>query len=165
MKQPPLLTYVSTISARLGNDERLLKQSTHGLRRLRTLGDPVLDRRGVKVGLLSDRIVPAELLDRSTVAASARVDGDEAVKRFLLATSAGKTKRNPVLHAQRRAGTAHSLFFLDRHASAAHGRAKAQSRGHRSSFFRLTAPADVDAGARPFRFPIFYLFTFQSGPD
>jgi len=92
MKQPPLLTYVSTISARLGNDERLLKQSTHGLRRLRTLGDPVLDRRGVKVGLLSDRIVPAELLDRSTVAASARVDGDEAVKRFLLATSAGKTK-------------------------------------------------------------------------
>jgi len=81
-----------TISARLGNDERLLKQSTHRVRRLRTLGDPVLDRRGVKVGLLSDRVVPAELLDRSTVATRARVNGDEAVKRFLLATAAGKTK-------------------------------------------------------------------------
>lgn len=81
-----------TISARLGNDECLLKQSTHRVRRLRTLRDPVLDRRGVKVGLLSDRVVPAELLDRSTVATRARVDGDEAVKRFLLATAAGKTK-------------------------------------------------------------------------
>lgn len=90
-----------TISARLGNDERLLKQGTHRVRRLRTLGDPVLDRRGVKVGLLSDRVVPAELLDRSTVATRARVDGDEAVKRFLLATAAGKTKLNVI---EKRAG-------------------------------------------------------------
>ena len=68
----------------------------------------VLDRRRIQRGLLADRIVPPQLLDWQTVAARARVDGDDAIKRFLLATHASESNLYRVVIAQTRQSPVHT---------------------------------------------------------
>lgn len=72
------------------NDHRPLEQRADGFAGLRTNRQPLLDGRCIQVGLLVQRVVPAQELKRLAISPHARVDCNDPVEGQLLATDAGE---------------------------------------------------------------------------
>ena len=78
------------------DDHGFSQNTANSVTRLRSNGYPFLDRWGIEIGLLLQRIVPTQVLQHVCLSRGARVHGDNAIEGTLFSTKSREPNPNAI---------------------------------------------------------------------